>query len=746
MTFLLSNKSKEFATTLQNALNHSDASITVVGIQAPTGAGKTTVMVNVFRERSRTLMIMPTQFACQQWLTERRSTDKMLMMNGSRAVEYFIRHQGLHHIHTVILDEAHVDSREYYAIRKILRMAKNHNPHLRLYFVSATLPIVFFQESFPELHVLSFDDYRPYKIDIHYEPHKQGNFFDRRAMIDLATKRLTDLSSSVHRVLIFTPTHDECEDMAQRIDKARKKMEFSPVSIMASCVVLVLHGGLEPEEREEVKKKLRTLSSYILIATNIAESSVTIPDLDVVIDSGLECRVVNSNYTMVRRASKMSLIQRAGRAGRTKNGTVFRLFSEQVFQGLEEFSSEVHDMDPLALQCLLHKANAVKMLGDSVQCNLTFLETINISIHTPKNKLMFLQSCGLRMIAGSLLWNLTQASSTMSRQETMWIALLIVIIEQYDKKPLNWVYYPRDKSTGDSAMERLKIFMEKVRYEKDMLVTIARFLLSILCYGKAWRDAATSISLNQKNVREFVLDWNRVFRHLRPLFPLEAESGPVDQLLQTLGFEKFPPPPDKKSMVKVVNLEASVVRRGRQFLIAQPLLYGPKLYHRFYTAPPEYQWVDNVIKEYDLDNEDYYYRFESRYFDCVYDHSWILCHSVNRSLGYDPRFSQFPPKAIHPIRLRGMPYGSLLLWTNLPDDLRDWHTHLMTEGMTIWEAHQAEKKTAREKKDAVMKDIREHVAFMCPSENSEMDPECRFSGGYLWKQAEEDFLHLQDMM
>jgi superfamily II DNA or RNA helicase len=128
-SFTLPERSKEFSTTLFHDLQNLDPHREIVGIEAPTGVGKTTLLVNMFRERSRTLMIMPTQFACQQWLAQKKPTDKMMIMNASKAVDYFIRHQGLHHLRTIILDEAHVDSREYYAIRKIMRMAKRRHHH-----------------------------------------------------------------------------------------------------------------------------------------------------------------------------------------------------------------------------------------------------------------------------------------------------------------------------------------------------------------------------------------------------------------------------------------------------------------------------------------------------------------------------------------------------------------------------------------------------------------------------------------
>lgn len=746
-SFTLPSKSAEFASVLRGSLKNSSHS--VVGIQAPTGVGKTTVMVDLFRETPRTLMIMPTQLACEQWLLQKKPTDRMTIMNGSRALDYCIRHGGLGPFRTILLDEAHVDSREYFAIRKVMQMANRHRDPFQYFFISATLPVAFLRQSFPDLHVLSYDAYRPYKVDIRYDGKKDSVFVHQRDALDMAMSRLIQLDPvSVRRVLVFTATHQDCEDMARRIEGVRKKI--GPV--MGDCPILVLHGGLEPEEKEKVKHQLRTLPSYILIATNIAESSVTIPDIDVVVDTGFECRVQGSNYVTVTHASKMSLIQRAGRAGRTKDGIVYRLMSEKLFDSLQEFSTEDHDMDPIVIRCLLHGCNARKMFGRSIDGNLTFLRSMGIHTTTPRNKLAFLEGCGLGTIPGSLLWNLVGSKTgpkILSPRDIVWIAMLIVVMEQYDKKVLNWVYYPRDARSGrmDPSLRYLdQEFKPAVQYEGDMLVTIGRMLLSIASYGKAWRDAASGISLNQKNVREFMSDWRRVFRHLGPpsSLPLWKEKDPVDVLLEVLGIEKqetMETQNTEKGRVPLrpvpVPLDAGMVRRGRQFFLNQSILYGPKLTHRFYEAPWNYEWPDNVVHE----EEDGGNRTEARFFDSVYhDDQWRFPHNMERSPGFDTRLLWRMPRMFHPLRLRNESFGSLTLWTNVPDEMncRD----ILVEGFPSWEKKQAAKEDVRIMKKRIVEELNETIALMPPSDNVGISTEMRFSGGYLWKEAEENFMSL----
>jgi ATP-dependent helicase HrpB len=99
--------------------------------------------------------------------------------------------------------------------------------------------------------------------------------------------------------------------------------------------VLLLHADLTPEEQQLALEP--NLRRKIILATNIAESSVTIPGITIVIDSGIqrEAQINPWNGLKIMKdvpTTQSSSIQRAGRAGRTSEGTCFRLFSEMDFQ------------------------------------------------------------------------------------------------------------------------------------------------------------------------------------------------------------------------------------------------------------------------------------------------------------------------------------------------------------------------------------------------------------------------------
>jgi ATP-dependent RNA helicase DHX57 len=109
--------------------------------------------------------------------------------------------------------------------------------------------------------------------------------------------------------------------------------------------ILPLHGGLQPKDQCLVFEPPKNGLTKVILSTNVAESSITVPDCTIVIDS---CREKESSYDPTNRmpllleqfASKASLEQRRGRAGRVREGKCYKLISRSTYERrLQEFST-----------------------------------------------------------------------------------------------------------------------------------------------------------------------------------------------------------------------------------------------------------------------------------------------------------------------------------------------------------------------------------------------------------------------
>jgi ATP-dependent RNA helicase DHX57 len=144
----------------------------------------------------------------------------------------------------------------------------------------------------------------------------------------------TNQMGSGGSILVFLQGVGEISQAITIIRKITKEMNI---------LLLPLHGGLQPQEQNKVFRKSSGQVKCIL-STNVAETSITIPDCTVVIDT---CREKQSSYDPVNRmpllldrfASKASLKQRRGRAGRVRSGKCYKLISKDTFSKLPDHTA-----------------------------------------------------------------------------------------------------------------------------------------------------------------------------------------------------------------------------------------------------------------------------------------------------------------------------------------------------------------------------------------------------------------------
>lgn len=188
-----------------------------------------------------------------------------------------------------------------------------------------------------------------YPVDIVYGAPSR---FGERIVDRVVSAVLTAIDEQDGSVLVFLPGQGEIRRVHQQLQD--RLGDQSGISLAP------LYGDLSLQEQQRAIQPCQQNHRKIVLATNIAETSLTIEGVRVVIDSGLSREpAFDPNTAMTRlatvRISKASATQRAGRAGRLESGVCYRLWSESQHNELAAFSAPEMtqaDLAPLALQLL----------------------------------------------------------------------------------------------------------------------------------------------------------------------------------------------------------------------------------------------------------------------------------------------------------------------------------------------------------------------------------------------------------
>ncbi|PKP15691.1 MAG: helicase, partial [Bacteroidetes bacterium HGW-Bacteroidetes-22] len=214
-----------------------------------------------------------------------------------------------------------------------LENQKSH-PDLKIIVMSASLETKRLQEYMNSCKLL-ISKSKTFAIETIYSPlSTQEN--TEEAAVNALRMHINKTEDEV--VLMFMPGKHEINRSIGLIEKSGG---------FSSYKILPLHASLSKEEQEDVF----TPGRKILVCSNVAETSITIPGVSLVIDSGLERqarydhrRGVNTLFTVP--ISKSSALQRQGRAGRTKPGKCIRLWSAfEQQQKQENTTPEIHRID-----------------------------------------------------------------------------------------------------------------------------------------------------------------------------------------------------------------------------------------------------------------------------------------------------------------------------------------------------------------------------------------------------------------
>ncbi len=318
-------------------------------IEAPTGSGKSTqlpqmLLKNDLLNGGEVVILQPRRIAAR--MLARRVAEELGVRLGDE-VGYQVRFEGavsgktriryvtegillrrmmddphLRGVTAVVFDEFH--ERHLYGditLARALDVQESTRPDLAIFVMSATLQTEMLKAYLePAVHLVS--EGRTFPVSIRYAPQRsavRGEIWDHAARVcgeALAAQR-------DGHALIFMPGGYEIRKTMEALSREKWARGFD---------ILPLHGELTPAQQDAAVTD--SGRRRIVVATNVAETSLTIEGVQAVVDSGL-ARIAGwdanrgINTLTVQSISRASADQRAGRAGRTAPGVCFRLWSEE---------------------------------------------------------------------------------------------------------------------------------------------------------------------------------------------------------------------------------------------------------------------------------------------------------------------------------------------------------------------------------------------------------------------------------
>jgi len=255
----------------------------------------------------------------------------------------------------VIFDEFHERSMESDLALALVRESRGAlRSDLVLVLMSATLDCTALSESM-QTPVITAEG-RLFPLETRFA---SGGVSGPELALETAKKVLQACREEQGNLLVFLPGEREIRQCCEILKPALPDTEIA-----------MLFGALPLKEQENALHPPETGHRKIVLATNVAESSITVDGIRIVVDSGFERvlrhdRASGLDFLELRRISRASAIQRAGRAGRLEMGVVYPLFSRNEFQHMAAFSPPeifTADLSFLVLEALLWGSAPEKLL------------------------------------------------------------------------------------------------------------------------------------------------------------------------------------------------------------------------------------------------------------------------------------------------------------------------------------------------------------------------------------------------
>lgn len=332
----------------------------VVIVKADTGSGKSTqvpkfLLESGLAEKGRLGVTEPRRLAAMsiadrlreelknenlvstriRFLEEGSKDAPIKVMTDGILLQEFRRDRLFKMYSAIMIDEAHERSLNIDILLGIFKSVLRERSEFRLVIASATLDAKLFEKFYENSAVLEAEG-RTYPVQVIYANPQENDSKSKgdSALVEEAADAIVALEETVGKdnLLCFLPTERDIQDLNAELLQKLDEKNFE---------VLPLFGRMSPQEQKRVFRN--SGKTRIVLATNIAETSLTIPGIAYVVDTGM-ARVSRYNPQTriqglpVEKISQASARQRTGRAGRVKPGVCVRLYTEEDFNEREEFT------------------------------------------------------------------------------------------------------------------------------------------------------------------------------------------------------------------------------------------------------------------------------------------------------------------------------------------------------------------------------------------------------------------------
>ncbi|KAI9906859.1 hypothetical protein PsorP6_004416 [Peronosclerospora sorghi] len=367
----------------------------VVILVGETGSGKTTQIPQYIWESDRNVRIAITQPRrvaaitvaervceeanrgplgeavgyCVRFDDMTKKNTRLKFMTDGMLVREAMLSPALERYSVIVLDEAHERTLQTDVLFGIVKRAMRKRKDLKVLVMSATLDVALFQ-SFLEDFIPSVVQIpgRMFQVDVFYTTKTQPDYLDS-ALVAVLQIHLDEKTCN-DSILVFLTGQEDIETLETLLEEYARSLPADAHKL----IVCPIFSAMPREQQMKVFEPAPAGVRKVILATNIAETSITINGVRFVVDTGLVKQrsfVASSGMEMLQTApvSKAQAWQRTGRAGREAPGICYRLFPEETFEQLPDRA--IPDIQRVSLEIVVLQ---LKCMGIDDVLGFDFIE------------------------------------------------------------------------------------------------------------------------------------------------------------------------------------------------------------------------------------------------------------------------------------------------------------------------------------------------------------------------------------